>query len=80
MVDQEHPHSSKPTVTDALTGELYLAGERVPAGIYRHLGSGREICLEQEDTLPASLDGRVACYERIGLRWKHIQDSWRTVN
>lgn len=47
---------------DALVEDLFLAGERVPAGTYREVDSGRDICLEGEDYLPASLDGRVACY------------------
>ena len=51
--------------TDPLKGELYLAGERVPPGIYRDIESRREICFDCEDFLPASLDGRVACYEFV---------------
>lgn len=45
--------------------ELFLAGHLVPAGIYREVGGNREIHLANEDWLPASLDGRVACYERV---------------
>lgn len=44
---------------------LLLAGRRVQPGRYRELGTGRIVELEQEDVLPASLDGRVACYVRI---------------
>lgn len=51
--------------TDPLSGELFLAGERVPAGTYRQIGGNREVLLATEDWLPASLDGRVACYERV---------------
>lgn len=50
---------------DPIKGELYLAGERVPPGIYREIGNQREVILECEDYLPASLDGRVACYEVV---------------
>ncbi len=50
---------------DALRGELFLEGQRVPPGLYRQVGSEREVCLEIEDYLPASPDGRMACYERI---------------
>ncbi|MCW3054094.1 MAG: hypothetical protein JWN14_3264 [Chthonomonadales bacterium] len=50
---------------------LYLAGERVPPGIYRQIGGSRELRVEQEDLLPASLDGSVACYERVEHRWGH---------
>ncbi|MBC7527528.1 MAG: hypothetical protein H7308_08245 [Chthonomonadaceae bacterium] len=45
--------------------ELFLAGERVKAGTYRQIGGSREVRLEREDVLPASLDGRVACYLRV---------------
>jgi hypothetical protein len=50
---------------DPIKGELYLAGERVPPGIYREIGNRREVCFEVEDILPATLDGRVACYELV---------------
>ncbi len=50
--------------------ELFLAGERVPQGIYRQIGADREVKLEHEDFLPASLDGRVACYTRIRHNWE----------
>jgi hypothetical protein len=46
-------------------GEIYLAGVPVAPGIYREIETGRRICLHGEDRLPASLDGRVACYERL---------------
>jgi hypothetical protein len=49
--------------------ELFLAGEKVRPGIYRQLESAREIRLDKEDILPASLDGRVACYMRIRSTW-----------
>lgn len=52
--------------------ELYLAGERVPRGVYRQVGGEREIHLEKEDYLPASLDGRVACYMRMYNTWSQI--------
>lgn len=46
-------------------GETYLAGVPVAAGIYREIETGRRVSLHGEDRLPASLDGRVACYERV---------------
>ncbi len=52
--------------------ELFLAGQRVEPGLYRQLGTGREIRLEEEDVLPASLDGHVACYMRIEHTWRQI--------
>jgi hypothetical protein len=57
-----------------MEGELYLAGERVPPGIYRQVGGTREVHLETEDYLPASLDGRIACYERVLYTWgQHVR-------
>ena len=52
--------------------QVYLAGEKVLPGVYRQIGSVREICLEAEDILPASLDGRVACYMRINYTWAQM--------
>lgn len=52
--------------------EVYLAGEKVLPGTYRQIGSVREIRLESEDVLPASLDGRVACYMRIHHTWAQM--------
>lgn len=52
---------------DALTGRpLFLAGQKVLPGRYLHLQSGREVVLDRADLLPASLDGRVACYVYLG--------------
>ena len=53
------------TISRQTDGEIYLAGERVPAGKYRQIEGGREVRLAREDLLPGSLDGRVACYERV---------------
>ena len=53
---------------DQFAEELFLAGERVPPGLYRQLDSKREIHLTSEDYLPASLDGHVACYVRVHRR------------
>ncbi len=50
---------------DATNEDLFLAGEKVCPGIYRQIGGEREVRLEREDILPASLDGRVACYMRV---------------
>jgi hypothetical protein len=57
---------------DPFAEELFLAGERVPPGIYRQLDSKREIHLTSEDYLPASLDGHVACYVRVHT-WGQIK-------
>jgi hypothetical protein len=52
--------------------ELFLAGEKVRPGTYRQVGGEREVLLEQEDFLPASLDGRVACYMRVNNTWAEM--------
>ncbi len=59
---------------DPFADELFLAGERVLPGTYRQVGGGREIRLEREDVLPASLDGRVACYKRVQNTWAQISE------
>jgi hypothetical protein len=47
---------------------LYLAGQRVPPGSYRRAEppDGRTVTLDRWDVLPASLDGQVAVYVRVG--------------
>jgi hypothetical protein len=57
---------------DQFAEELFLAGERVPSGTYRQVGSGREVRLDSDDFLPASLDGRVACYLRVTRTWNEV--------
>jgi hypothetical protein len=54
---------------DATHEDLFLAGEKVRPGVYRQIGGEREVRLEREDILPASLDGRVACYMRVHPTW-----------
>ena len=58
---------------DQFADELYLAGEKVPSGVYRQIGGNREVRLEKEDFLPASLDGRVACYMRVNMTWEQLR-------
>ena len=55
-----------------LDDELFLAGERVRSGTYRQLGGVRMVRLDEDDFLPASLDGRVACYMRVQNTWEQI--------
>jgi hypothetical protein len=56
-------------------GELYLAGTVAPAGLYRLVGTNINIFLKEDDYLPASLDGRVACYELIRFTWQQLQQN-----
>lgn len=60
------------TRVDESANDVYLAGERVLAGTYRQVGGSREIEMNGEDALPASLDGRVACYMRVHSTWAQI--------
>ena len=53
---------------------LYVAGNRVPAGSYLNIETGRVIEVTQEDTLPASLDGHVAAYVQRPQTWAEIND------
>lgn len=62
------------TEHDSFAEELFLAGEKVLPGTYRQVGGGREVRLEKEDVLPASLDGRVACYQRVSYTWAQISE------
>ena len=57
------------SLNDLFLDELYLAGQRAPSGLYREVGTGREILLEQQEVLPASLDGRVAAYLCVRYTW-----------
>lgn len=52
---------------------LFLAGHVAPAGVYRMFGHTREVHLEIEGILPASLDGSVAVYQRRGTTWEEHQ-------
>lgn len=63
-----------PRVRESYEGHLFLAGELVPPGVYRQIGSDRQVVLETEDYLPASLDGRIACYEPIEHIWCVVQE------
>jgi hypothetical protein len=63
------------TLNEMMTSDLYLAGERVPAGIYREVESGREVRLEVEGYLPATLDGRVAAYVSLTYTWGQMQNA-----
>ena len=61
---------------DQFADELFLAGERVPSGVYKQIGGGgREVKLDREDFLPASLDGRVACYMRVNKMWSQLSQN-----
>jgi len=52
-----------------LLDEPHLAGDLVPAGVYCNTETGRQICLEQDDYLPASMDGKVAVYVCVKHTW-----------
>ncbi len=54
---------------DTAFGIVFHPGMIVPPGVYRLMGTQREIKLEKEDYLPASLNGEVACYVRVNHLW-----------
>lgn len=61
----------------SFTGDepIFIAGERAPEGVYQQIGANRQITLSAEDFLPASMDGRVACYMRMpNLRPKNTEE------
>ena len=53
--------------------EIYLAGDKAPAGIYRRVDTNIKIHLSEENYLPASLDGHVAYYEPIHYTWHQLR-------
>jgi hypothetical protein len=53
-------------------GECFLAGETVPPGLYRIIGTNKLIDLHEEGQLPASLDGHVACFESVNYMWHQL--------
>jgi hypothetical protein len=52
---------------------VYRAGERVPAGYYVEIESGREVHLLREDELPPTFDGRVGIYRRRRPIWAEVR-------
>jgi hypothetical protein len=59
------------------TEGLFLAGQKVAPGTYRQVGTFRSVHLDNEDYLPASLNGQVAVYVKRPLTFaemlnKHI--------
>ena len=59
--------------------ETFVAGDWVAPGTYHQVDSTRTVCLDQAGHLPASLDGRVACYRRAWPTWAYIQRISRTL-
>jgi hypothetical protein len=61
---------------DQFTKELFLTGELVRSGMYKQIGIERSIHLDKDDVLPASQDGRIACYMRIENSWSLLDGGW----
>jgi hypothetical protein len=59
--------------SDMFARELFLAGELVPPGLYEQVDSTRVVQLDLEGFLPASLDGKVACFVPMHRTWGQIQ-------
>ena len=53
---------------------IFLAGELAPAGLYQRIGTSHTVRLIHQDYLPATFDGRVACYARVQSLWSEIED------
>lgn len=53
--------------------ETFVAGQWVAPGVYQRIDSPHTVCLNKADYLPASLDGRVACYRRVQPTWGQQQ-------
>jgi hypothetical protein len=68
---------SNHSVRDTDTESIYLAGELAPAGLYQRIGSTHTVRLIVQDYLPATLDGRVACYARVHSLWSDQSESGR---
>jgi len=49
--------------------EVFRAGQFAPAGTYLDTDNGRQVTLENNGLLPASLDGRRAYYKRYERTW-----------
>ncbi len=58
---------------DECVQNLYLAGERVPPGVYKQVDSCHQVCLDTEDFLPAGMDGHATVYVRVQNTWAQIQ-------
>ena len=58
---------------DQYEPELYLGGELAPPGDYQRIGFNWTVHLDQEDHLPASLDGHVAVYARVCFWREHLE-------
>jgi len=57
---------------DECAQSFYLAGERVPPGVYKQVDSGHQICLETEDFLPGGMDGHATAYVPVQNTWAQI--------
>ncbi len=56
-------------LSDLFPDEIYLTGQRASSGLYREVGSGREIWLEPEELLPRTPEGRPASYVCVYYTW-----------
>lgn len=68
MARRQHGHTD-------VAEEIYVAGTVAPAGTYQMVGGNLIFVLEEEGYLPASLDGRVACYEPVRRTWRDFEAS-----
>ena len=57
---------------DLFGRDLFLVGEHVPAGRYKHIDGPQIVVLQHNDILPADLDGHATCYICIQI-WSDIR-------
>ena len=67
-----HTLTNRSLSADSPAEALLLAGQHAAPGLYREIGTQRLVLLDKQDTLPASCDGRVTCYERMSELWGQV--------
>lgn len=70
-------HRTSAQLPEITMDDFFIAGQKVAPGRYRLVGSQRDVCLDREDTLPASLDGKVAVYVRRPATWADLKGGGR---
>ncbi len=67
--DRREAISSTPRIFNDYGEEIFMVGQKVPAGTYRQVDSSRLITLETAGPLPPSFDGKRAEYCRVERPW-----------
>ena len=72
---KHNPCSRLPEIT---TEHIFIAGQKVSPGRYHLVGSQRDVLIDHEDTLPATLDGKVAEYVLQPETWAEVSAARQT--